>query len=55
MDVRKIADARYRNALSLAEKMRKKFLQSSNSKRASHRSELSIAEPVWLATSALVA
>jgi CHAD domain-containing protein len=55
--LRNIADRKYHNALVLTENMRKKFLRISDRKgKGSPRyAAFRLAEPVWLATSALVA
>jgi CHAD domain-containing protein len=56
-ELRRIANTKYRDALALAESMRKKFLRmpaSGNSRNARNRIPVP-AEPVWMATAALVA
>ena len=55
-ELRRIADTKYKNALALAETMRKKFLRmrERSNNRVSHP-RIRPAEPVWLATAALVA
>jgi CHAD domain-containing protein len=56
-EIRRIAETKYRNASHLTESMRKKFLRMSErgNKRAPQHRQLGPAEPVWLATAALVA
>jgi CHAD domain-containing protein len=55
-ELRGITDTKYENALALAETMREKFLRmpGRSNKRAPHP-HLQPAEPVWVATAALVA
>jgi len=56
-ELRRIVETKYRNGLDLAEAMRKKFLRmpdSGDKRKAQHR-QRGPAEPVWLATAALVA
>lgn len=55
--LRNIADSRYQNAVILTENMRKKFLRISDrrNKRSPRPAAFRPAEPVWLATAALVA
>jgi CHAD domain-containing protein len=55
--LRKTADAKFKNALALAESMRKQFLRISDrtKKRSSRANGRGPAEPVWSATSALAA
>ena len=56
-ELRKTTDAKFNNALSLAESMRKQFLRlpQRTNKRTSRVNARGPAEPVWFATSALVA
>jgi CHAD domain-containing protein len=56
-ELRKTADAKFKNALSFAESMRKQFLRVSDPahKRSSRGNARGPAEPVWSATAALAA
>ncbi len=56
-ELRKTADAKFKHALALAESMRKQFLRVPErmKKRSSGTNARGPAEPVWFATSALVA
>jgi CHAD domain-containing protein len=56
-ELRRTAETKYRNALALSAALRKKFLrmpEHGNKRKAQHR-QRGPAEPVWLATAALVA
>ncbi|MCU1300491.1 MAG: hypothetical protein JWQ87_775 [Candidatus Sulfotelmatobacter sp.] len=56
-ELRRITETKYRNGLNLAEAMRKKFLRMpvSGDRRSAQHRQRGPAEPVWLATAALVA
>jgi CHAD domain-containing protein len=53
--LRNIANSKYQNAITLTEHMRKKYLRMSDRRKERSPAAFRPAEPVWLATGALVA